>query len=59
MATGKIIINFYDSTRQRIYIANSGMNRVEVFDIRQKKFIASIKVDKRSGLGHFHAPLRA
>ncbi len=34
----------YDPTRQRIYIANSGMNRVEVFDARQKKFIASIKV---------------
>ena len=34
----------YDATRQRIYIANSGMNRVEVFDTRQKKFIASIKV---------------
>lgn len=34
----------YDSTRQRLYIANSGMNRVEVFDIRQQQFLAGIKV---------------
>jgi uncharacterized protein (TIGR03437 family) len=34
----------YDSTRQRVYIANSGMNRVEVFDIAQHKFLAGIKV---------------
>jgi uncharacterized protein (TIGR03437 family) len=34
----------YDAARQRLYISNSGMNRVEVFDIRQKKFIAPIKV---------------
>lgn len=33
-----------DTVRQRIYIANSGLNRVEVFDIRQKKFLAPIKV---------------
>ena len=34
----------YDSTRERLYIANSGMNRVEVFDIRQHKFLDGIKV---------------
>ncbi len=34
----------YDGTRQRIYIANSGKNRIEVFDTRQKAFIAPIKV---------------
>jgi uncharacterized protein (TIGR03437 family) len=34
----------YDSNRQRIYIANSGRNRIEVFDARQKKFGDSIKV---------------
>ncbi len=34
----------YDATRQRLYIANSGMNRVEVFDIRQHKFLDGIKV---------------
>ncbi len=34
----------YDSGRQRLYIANSGMNRVEVFDIRQHKFLSGIKV---------------
>jgi uncharacterized protein (TIGR03437 family) len=33
-----------DSQRNRIYIANSGMNRVEVFDIRTKRFLAPIKV---------------
>src|SRR5258706_6611106 len=34
----------YDSTRQRVYISNSGMNRVEVFDIRQNRFLSPIKV---------------
>ena len=33
-----------DNTRQRLYIANSGMNRVEVFDMRAQKFLAPIKV---------------
>ncbi|HTM52031.1 MAG TPA: hypothetical protein VL285_25225, partial [Bryobacteraceae bacterium] len=33
-----------DPVRQRLYIANSGMNRVEVFDMRTKKFMPSIKV---------------
>lgn len=34
----------YDAKRQRLYIANSGMNRLEVFDIKSKQFIAPIKV---------------
>ncbi len=34
----------YDSSRQRLYISNSGMNRVEVFDIRQNRFVSPIKV---------------
>ena len=34
----------YDSTRQRIYIANSGRNRLEVFDTRQRRFLDPIKV---------------
>jgi len=34
----------YDSTRQRLYISNSGMNRVEVFDIRQNRLLNPIKV---------------
>lgn len=34
----------YDSFRQRVYIANSGMNRVEVFDARSRRFLQSIKV---------------
>ncbi len=33
-----------DSTRQRLYIANAGLNRVEVFDLVQQKFLAPIKV---------------
>jgi len=33
-----------DTVRQRLYIANSGMNRVEVFDLRTKRFLAPIKV---------------
>lgn len=33
-----------DSTRQRLYIANSGMNRIEVFDTRQKQFLSPIRV---------------
>lgn len=33
-----------DSVRQRLYISNSGMNRVEVFDMRQKRFLNPIKV---------------
>ena len=33
-----------DPQRQRLYIANSGKNRVEVFDIRTKKLMAPIKV---------------
>jgi uncharacterized protein (TIGR03437 family) len=34
----------YDASRQRLYIANSGMNRIEVFDIRQHQFLSGIKV---------------
>jgi uncharacterized protein (TIGR03437 family) len=33
-----------DSARQRLYIANSGMNRVEVFDTSANQFLAPIKV---------------
>lgn len=33
-----------DQARQRIYIANSGLNRVEVFDIRGRRLLAPIKV---------------
>jgi len=33
-----------DAARQRLYIANSGLNRVEVFDTRQKQFLTPIKV---------------
>ncbi|MBI3210339.1 MAG: beta-propeller fold lactonase family protein [Candidatus Solibacter usitatus] len=34
----------YDSVRQRVYIANSGMNRIEVFDAKTKQFMNPIKV---------------
>jgi len=33
-----------DTLRNRLYISNSGMNRVEVFDTRAKRFLAPIKV---------------
>jgi uncharacterized protein (TIGR03437 family) len=33
-----------DNARQRIYIANSGLNRLEVFDIKTQKFLNPIKV---------------
>jgi uncharacterized protein (TIGR03437 family) len=33
-----------DNARQRLYVANSGMNRVEVFDMRAQQFLTPIKV---------------
>src|SRR5262249_17368841 len=33
-----------DNNRQRLYIANSGLNRVEVFDMRARRFLTPIKV---------------
>ncbi|HXS94614.1 MAG TPA: beta-propeller fold lactonase family protein [Candidatus Limnocylindrales bacterium] len=33
-----------DTPRQRLYIANAGMNRIEVFDTQQKKFVTPISV---------------
>jgi uncharacterized protein (TIGR03437 family) len=33
-----------DSARQRLYIANSGLNRLEVFDIKTQQFLAPVKV---------------
>ena len=33
-----------DNVRQRLFISNSGLNRVEVFDMRSKQFRAPIKV---------------
>lgn len=34
----------YDGARNRVYIANSGKNRIEVFDARENTFLAPIKV---------------
>jgi uncharacterized protein (TIGR03437 family) len=34
----------HDTIRQRLYLANSGLNRVDVYDIRRKSFLAPIKV---------------
>jgi uncharacterized protein (TIGR03437 family) len=34
----------YDATRQRVYIANAGLNRVEVYDIAQQQLLAPISV---------------
>jgi hypothetical protein len=33
-----------DTARKRLYIANSGMNRVEVFDMQAQQFLSPIKV---------------
>ena len=33
-----------DTARQRLYLANSGMNRVEIFDMRRRAFLDPIKV---------------
>jgi len=33
-----------DTARQRLYVANPGMNRVEVFDIQKQQFLAPISV---------------
>jgi uncharacterized protein (TIGR03437 family) len=33
-----------DATRQLLYISNSGLNRVEVFDMRRRQFLPPIKV---------------
>ncbi len=34
----------FDQTRQRVYIANTGLNRVEVYDIKGQAFLTPIKV---------------
>jgi uncharacterized protein (TIGR03437 family) len=34
----------YDARRQRLYITNSGLNRLEVFDIRSRQFMQPVKV---------------
>ncbi len=33
-----------DQARQKIYISNAGLNRVEVFDMRRREFLAPVKV---------------
>jgi uncharacterized protein (TIGR03437 family) len=33
-----------DSARQRLYVANPALNRVEVFDMRRQQFVAPIRV---------------
>jgi len=33
-----------DSARQRLYIANPGKNRIEIFDLKQKQFLTPITV---------------
>jgi uncharacterized protein (TIGR03437 family) len=34
----------YDQTRQRVYIANTGLNRVEIYDVNGQAFLTPIKV---------------
>ncbi|PWT99660.1 MAG: hypothetical protein C5B51_26645 [Terriglobia bacterium] len=44
-ATGEAFPDLlFDQPRQRLYIANVGLNRIEVYDIRQRSFLAPIKV---------------
>lgn len=43
-ATEGLVDMVLDSARRKIYIANSGMNRVEVFDIGSRQFQTPIKV---------------
>ena len=33
-----------DNARQRIYIANPGLNRIEVFDMQRRQFLTPIEV---------------
>ena len=35
---------YFDSSRQRLYIANAGMNRIEVYDTKEQKLLDPIKV---------------
>ncbi|MDQ6663557.1 MAG: hypothetical protein M3Z23_04105 [Acidobacteriota bacterium] len=45
ISAGEGLMNLLgDTVRQRLYIANSGLNRVEVFDLRTKTFLSPIKV---------------
>lgn len=44
-STAEGLVNIVsDTVRQRVYIANSGMNQVEVFDMRTKAFLSPIQV---------------
>lgn len=43
-ATEGLVDLVADPARQRLYVANSGLNRVEVFDTRRKQFLSPIKV---------------
>jgi len=43
-ATEGLVDMLVDNARLRLYIANSGLNRVEVFDMRAQKFLDPIKV---------------
>ncbi|MBL0158163.1 MAG: hypothetical protein IPP47_13825 [Bryobacterales bacterium] len=43
-ATEGLVDMVVDNTRQLLFIANSGRNRVEVFDMRSRAFLAPIKV---------------
>ena len=35
---------YFDSARGRIYIANAGMNRIEIYDTKQQKMLDPVKV---------------
>lgn len=45
VSTGEALVDMvHDQSRHRLYIANSGMNRVEVFDTVTQSFLPPIKV---------------
>lgn len=44
LSTAGLTDILFDSVRQRVYIANSGLNRIEVYDLTQGQLISPIKV---------------
>lgn len=45
ISAGEALVDMaYDATRRRVYIANSGLNRIEIYDERTRKMLAPIKV---------------
>lgn len=44
ISTNEALVDLvYDSKRQRVYIANSGLNRIEIYDVKQQQLLTPIK----------------